>query len=421
MKNYVILAAAAALVLGACSKTNVEVLNETAEEAIAFGVYTSKATTKAGAYGEATTTNLKTNGFGVFAQVSDNSDYAAATGMNFMYNTKVSGDSWTYSPIKYWPNQVANGNTDSQPATGYGADKVSFFAYAPYVAVTASTGVPTDGVEEGITALTANDATTDPKVSYKVSSDLTKQVDLLWGVASPTADVTWTNVAGGTTTVNAGMPFLNLTKPAIATPIKFYFKHALSQLKLTAVAAYNQAAAGGTAQDGVKITIKEVVVTVPGMPATGTLNLNNTTANTALWESVSGSSDLTLTLSGDNLNTDLKDGGDVEAANQPDGVTATEADVIVDGKYYTLLPKAEDLTVNVKITYYVTTDDANLSAGYSRVENVISKDVSFTGGLVAGTKNTIKMIIGISEVNFEAEVADWAVGTTASVDLPLNS
>ena len=414
MKKFMTLAAVAALVLSACAKIETE--TPVVDEPIAFGAYAGNALTKAGAYGEETTTTLQTNGFGVFAYQTTG-DYSASATPNFMYNTKVSTASWTYSPIKYWPNQIQNGNTDSQPATAYQADKVSFFAYAPHVAATAATGVPTGDVTSGITALTTNATAGDPKVTYKVTNDLDNQVDLLWAVSKGAA---WTNVAGTTNTPTSGKPYLNLQKPAIGTAIHFYFKHALAQLKLQAVAAYNQVEAGGTAKNGVKITIKEVVLTVPGMTQTATLNLNNTTVDKPLWENASGSTDLTLTVSGDNLNAALKDGGAVTAATQPAGVTGTATDVIVSGKYYTLIPKAASTTVNVKVTYYVTTDDTDLVGGFSRVENVISKDVTFAK-FDAGTKNTIKMTLGISEVKFEAEVENWADGTTQTVDLPINS
>ena len=334
-----------------------------------------------------------------------------------MYNTKVSTASWTYSPIKYWPNQIAAGNTDSQPATAFQADKVTFFAYAPHVPVTATSGVPTGDVTTGITALTSNATAGDPKVSFKVNNDLNNQIDLVWAVSN---GATWTNVAGGTNTPTSGMPYLNLQKPAIGTAIHFYFKHALSQIKLTAVAAYNQVAAGGTAQNGVKITIESVNLTVPGLPETGTLNLNNTAANAPLWEGITGTTDLALTVSGDNLNAALKDGGDVLASAQPAGVTATETDVIVDGKYYTVLPKDDATEVTIKVVYYVTTDDPDLAGGKSRVKNEIQHKVSLAK-LEAGKKNTIKMILGISEVKFEAEVSDWADGLTGEVNLPINS
>ena len=420
------LAAVAALVLSACAKIETE--TPVVDEPIAFGAYAGNALTKAGTAGEMTTTSLQTAGFGVFAYQTTG-DYSASATPNFMYNTKVSTASWTYSPIKYWPNQIKNGNTDSQPATAYQADKVSFFAYAPYVPATANTGVPKDDtntadvnegdVTYGITEFTTNADAGDPKVTYKVSADLNKQVDLLWAVSK---GATWTNVAGTTNTPTSGKPYLNLQKPAIGTAIHFYFKHALAQINLKAVAAYNQAAAGGTAKDGVKITIASVELTVPGMYDEAVLNLNNTTADKPLWD-VTGSSTapLALTVSGSNINADLLDGGPKTAATQPTGVTASEQDVIVDGKYYTVIPTTTSTTVTVKITYYVTTDDADLKDKYSRVENVISKDVTFASGFAAGTKNTIKMTLGISEVKFEAEVDDWADGATQTVDLPINS
>lgn len=411
MKKYFILTAAAILALGACTKIeNGENVPEI-DVPVSMGAYTGKTVTKAGAAGELTNDQLKSNGFGVFAYQTTGT--AALDTPNFMYNTKVSGDTWTYSPVKYWPNQIQAGNTDGQPATAYQADKVSFFAYAPYVNHKAAMG------STGITALTANNASGDPKVTYTASTTLDEQVDLCWGVVNPTTDQTWATVAGTNISLAKGMPFLGLQKPALNTTIHFYFRHALAQLNLKAVAAYNQVPAGGTAQNGVKITIEKVELTVPGMNTSAELNLNNTTANTPKWEDATGSSDLVLTVDGANINAALKDAGAKKAAEQPAGVTATETDVIVANKYFTVIP-AGAKTINVKVTYYVTTDDADLATGYSRVKNVISKDVDFAA-LAAGTKNTIKMILGISEVKFVAEVTEWETGNSTEVNLPVNS
>lgn len=420
MKKYLFLSAIAALALAACAKIENSPRIEV-DEPVGFAAYSANALTKAGAYGEETTATLQTNGFGVFAyQTAGN--YSSSATPNFMYNTKVSTASWTYSPIKYWPNQIADGGTDSQnpKAQATQADKVTFFAYAPHVAATASTGIPTgDGAtDEGIIALTTNETAGDPKVTYKVSNDLAKQVDLLWAVSH---GETWTNVAGGTNTPTTGMPYLNLQKPAIGTAIKFYFRHALAQINLQAVAAYNQVAAGGTAQDNVKITIEQVKLTVPGMTDKMVLNLNNTDANTPLWEAATGSttSDLVLTVSTADIVDALKyQGAQVQTVA---GVTGTAADVIASGKYFTVLPKSGSTAIKVEITYYVTTPDGDLKGGYSQVKNVISHDVTFTGGLVAGTKNTILMKLGISEVKFDAVVEDWADGTSQTVDLPINN
>ena len=441
MKKLMILAAVAALTLTSCAKVQT-VSTPEMDAPVSFGAYTGNVPTKAGAYGEMNATLLQA-GFGVFAYKTAG-NYDGTTTPDFMWNEDVaySAGSWQYHPIKYWPNQLASGNTDSQatPAQGYTVDKVSFFAYAPYVAATPADGTVAS-TDEGIIALTANSATGDPKVTYKVSNNLDKQVDLVWAVSHGD---TWNNVAGGTNTPTKFLPYLDLQKPAIGTPIHFYFHHALAQLKLQAIAAYNVVSGEGTAQDGVKITIDNVIVTVPGMYQQAILNLNNDTVdnngtpeNTAddkaqpKWESATGSSNLVFTVANANINPTLKDGGNIHASAQPTGVTYkaapyttpfdSDVDVIMDGKYFTLIPKTDAaVTVNVKITYYVTTDDTNLAGGHSRVENVISHDVTFPNGFKASTRNVIRMILGISEVKFEAEVLDWETGVSQDVDLPRN-
>ena len=447
MKKVMIFAAVAAIALASCAK--VETFSNTEMDApVGFSAYSGNPLTKAGAYGEMNTTLLQA-GFGVFAYKTTG-NYDGSTDPNFMWNEDVawSSDHWEYSPIKYWPNQLASGNTDSQgtPAQGYAVDKVSFFAYAPYVAATPATGAVAS-TDEGITALTGNAATGDPKVTYKVTNDLDKQVDLVWGVSHGD---TWNNVAGGTNTPTKFLPYLNLQKPAIGTPIHFYFHHALAQLKLQAIAAYDVVSGAGTPEDGVKITIDNVVVTVPGMYQTAVLNLNNDTVDNngtpenpaddkaqPKWESATGSSNLVFTDANANINPNLQDKGNVHASAQassgngagviykaPTYTTPfdSDVDVIMNGKYFTLIPKTDaSVTVNVKITYYVTTDDSNLAAGHSRVENVISHDVVFSNGFKAGTRNVIRMILGISEVKFEAEVLDWETGVSQDVNLPLNN
>lgn len=415
MKKTMVLVAAATLALVSCAKveTGTATPGVVANDKVAldFGVYVPKVT-KAGEAGEMNNAKLQSTGFGVIAYEKEGA-YDGSTKPTFMYNQLVEYASsvWTYSPVKYWPNQLNDdGTTDGQGAWSQKAHTVSFFAYAPYVAAASGT--------EGIVAMSAASATGDPTVTYKVSSDLDKNVDLVWGTSNGNP---WTNVAGGDNTAAEGMPYLDLQKPAIGTKVNFKFYHALAQLNLTAVGAFNITTAGGTAKDGVKVTIKEVVLTVPGMYDQAVLNLNNTTAKTPKWD-ITGASDtdLTLTVNGDKLNTNVKDAGAVVAASQPTGVTASEGPVLATNKYYTLIPREVSTTVTVKVTYYVTTDDANLDDGYSRVENVIKKDITFPTGFKAGTKNSIKMILGLSEVVLSGEVADWETGETIEVYLPKN-
>lgn len=411
LKNTnIILAALAVLALASCAKVENSVPEEQAwtqklEVPLGFGIYLPQ--TKAGPSGSMTNEKLQSTGFGVFAYVKAG-DYDGSTKPNFMFNQEVTynASDWTYSPVKYWPNQLDDDGIDGN---GQAAQKVSFFAYAPYVEVAAGS--------EGIVAMYDGSVAGDPTVTYRASGDLDKNVDLVWGVSN---GGTWTNVAGGSKVMAEGLPYLDLQKPSVGTKVAFKFFHALSQLNLEAVGAYNVTTAGGTPKDGVKVTVKEVVLTVPGMYDQAVLNLNNTVAKTPAWD-VTGAvqAPLTLTISGDLLNSDLKDKGAVNAASQPAGVTETESQVIAGNRYYTLIPKSDPVTINVKVTYYVTTDDDNLNGGFSRVENVISKNITFPY-FRAGTKNIIRMVLGLTEVSLSGEVTDWETGQAIEVDLPKN-
>lgn len=404
MKKFFLLPALAAVVLAGCAKiSSVETLREESPTALDFGVYVPQ--TKAGSAGEMDQTKLQTTGFGVFA-FEEAGGYSKSIKPNFMYNQEVTFNStdnkWEYHPVKYWPNQLAdNGTTDGNGASSATAHKVTFFAYAPYVA-------SAEGAE-GITAMSAKSLAGDPTLTYVVSEDLDKNVDLVWGTSNGAA---WNNVAGGTNTCAEGLPYIDLQKPAIGTKVHFKFYHALAQLNLTAQMSYNIVGAGGTAQDGVKITIAQVELLVPGMYDKGVLNLNNTEAKKPLWDFTSASdTDLDLIVNDDKLHANVKDAGAGKVATQPAGVIATEGPVLATNKYFTLLPREVSTDVTVKVTYYVTTDDANLDDGYSRVENVISKTINFPLGFKAGTKNNIKMILGISEVALSGEVEEWETGT----------
>ena len=418
MKKIFTLAAVAALVLSACAKIETEKVIVD-DEPIGFGVYVPQAT-KAGDAGTITTdgtgstVSLQTVGFGVFATYSNGGNYAATIGPNFMYNTKVSTASWTYSPVKYWPNETID---DHNGATGpAAADKLSFFAYAPHVAATASTGAVTPSTE-GITALTTNAATTDPKVSFTVATDPKKAVDLLWAVAP--ANFTYKDVHNADVTVTEGMPLLNLTKPAHDYVIRFNFKHATSRLGLKIVGAFDQVAEGGTLDNKTKVTVKEIkLVDVPAYTS-AVLNLNNTAAGVPLWEGTTGTT-ATFTVDGTNLNSTIKDSG-TDEVQTVEGVTASEKNVFVDNNtFFTLIPKAGSTDVKVQITYYVTTEDDDLKGGFSRVENVITKTVNFASGFAAGKANTIKITLGLTSVKLDAVVENWDVLAASNVDLPIN-
>jgi len=417
--------------MASCSSSNDDLNGGATQEnniPVTFSSYLGKtATSRAGTAGTITTdganstTSLQTEGFGLFATYTDNAEYTAATGPNFMYNTKVSTKDWTYSPLRYWPNETSTTNADGKGATSEGVDRLSFFAYAPYVEATATTGAVTENTV-GITALTANNVTTDPKVTYVVADDPSKSVDLLWGVV-PAGTTKWSNVTGTDIDIAEGKPYLNLIKPKTNQKVNLLFKHALAKLNLNVVGAFD-AVTGGTKDAATKITVASVTIEGKGFKKTAVLNLNNTTANEPLWEAVDGADDITLTVSGDNLNSKIKDSGKDEAQTV-DGVTETAKDLLNSDatsaqKAFMIIPSsAADKSLKVTIDYYVNTTDASLSKGYSRVENKITKTI--TGFAPEAGKNyTLLLSLGMTSVKVSATVADWTDGSSTQVDLPIN-
>ena len=419
--------------MASCSSSNDDLNGGATQEnniPVTFSSYLGKtATSRAGTAGTITTdganstTSLQTEGFGLFATYTDNAEYTAATGPNFMYNTKVSTKDWTYSPLRYWPNETSTTNADGKGATSEGVDRLSFFAYAPYVEATATTGAVTENTV-GITALTANNVTTDPKVTYVVADDPSKGVDLLWGVV-PAGTTKWSNVTGTDIDIAEGKPYLNLIKPKTNQKVNLLFKHALAKLNLNVVGAFD-AVTGGTKDAATKITVASVTIEGKGFKKTAVLNLNNTTANEPLWEAVDGADDIMLTVSGDNLNSKIKDSGKDEAQTV-DGVTETAQDLLNSDatsaqKAFMIIPSsATDKSLKVTIDYYVNTTDASLSKGYSRVENKITKTI--TGFAPEAGKNyTLLLSLGMTSVKVSATVSDWTTedGSSTQVDLPIN-
>ena len=378
MKKVFVIVVAAVFVAG-CAKNKV-VLTQGSVDAVSFGVYVPKTVTKAGATGTITTNgadgtvSLQTEGFGVFATYSNGGNYDPTIGPNFMYNQRVyfSGGAWTYSPVKYWPNETIDDNHGaSGPAA---ADKLSFFAYGPWVNHNTA-----DFGATGITALTGNDVTTDPIVTYRVASNPSETVDLIWAVA-PAGGFSYTDVHNTTVSVDAGMPLINLTKPNTSTEISFRFRHATARLGFKIVGAFDQTTAGGTLDPATKVTVKKIRVVDLPVYTNGDLNLNNSDENTPLWENVTGES-ITLEIDGTNLNTTIKDqGAQVQSIA---GVTNEAKNVFADNKtFFALIPKDASTTARVEITYYVTTEDGKLATGYSRIQNVIYKDLTFASGFL---------------------------------------
>ena len=91
----------------------------------------------------------------------------------------------------------------------------------------------------------------------------------------------------------------------------------------------------------------------------------------------------------------------------------------ISTNFGTDLAKEPLKTVWVTITYYVTTADAKLNAGFSRVKNVIKKKVVLPS-LENGKSYNLNLLLGLTSVKVEAEVGDWKE-EYIQTDLPQNT
>ena len=454
MKKYYWLILAFATMLVACSKDSESIDDSTpkvkgntevaGKQPVTFGAYVNRATTRAGAEGEliignpaAGQVNLQTEGFGVLAYYTDDKPYSSSSQPNFMYNTKVSGANWEYEPIRYWPNE--NSANDASE----GIDRVSFFAYAPYVQVNPVSGMVNADDESGIVYMNRNGAVGDPFVNYHVNFNPSKQVDFCWGVNKTT-----------------GKPNINMTKQGVNEKVEFQFYHALAALNVQVDAVFDalgHPADPTAAEDDVAAKTKIYVrsVTFEGFADKGSFNLN-TPADVAIWYDVAGNDyiDGSTVIVHDGRTNGYEGGLGSEAVNElPKGLNP----VVVQSAPYddpTLTAGVTKTSVNLfdntsneapvyviptgqplkmTIVYDVETQVDGLP-GYlsdgvkhgTSVENKITKTIKLNDGsimkLEAGKKYTINLHLGMSSVKYDATITGWGDHVnTGSVDIPENT
>ena len=391
-----------ALLLSACDLTvdmgddNKEKGKSVDSVAVGFEAYVTRAT-KAGQTGDLTTDNLKTAGFGVLGYSSNGIPFNERLTPDFMYNQPVTcpAGTWTYDPIKYWPNEEN--------------DRVSFFAYAPFVEVTPATGLVAAEPESGILGLSHYLAEGDPQVWYRTTLTPGKDVDLCWG-----------------------LPFLNQAKQHTNERLQFEFHHALSQLNVQIDADMDVAS-----QTTTRVYIRSVTFT--GFMIHGTLNLNST--GEPIWDDISGKErprrePVTVTdgrIDGEEGRTGAVDVNEKLAKLNPliiqtkpydalenDGVKETSANLFdkADETVPVLVVPLAGTPMNVTIVYDVETVDNGLellSDGVTHglsIENRITRQILLDNGdplsLEAGKKYTVKLHLGLTGVKFSASVGEWS-------------
>ncbi len=439
-RKYLILLALAAALVGCAKDSEMAddsakaVKNNTktvAKQPVLFGAYINRATTRAGEPGVLVTSNADTSageinlqdtGFGVFAYYTDDDLYSSIYQPNFMYNTKVSGAGWDYSPLRYWPNEFGS------DASSVGVDRLSFFAYAPHVDVTPSTGLVTGDNTYGIVGLSRNAATGDPWVKYYASLDPSKQVDCCWGVDKTT-----------------GKPIIDLTKQGVSEKVEFAFNHALAALNVQIDAAIDQLNPGGTLDANTKIYVRSV--TFEGFVTKGAFNLNT---DKATWYDLAGANYI------DGGSVTIFDGrtngkeGQSESVNEAPlglnpvivqsqpysgtptaGVTPTAVNLFNASATAPLYVIPSGQPLNVTIVYDVETKNPDLTTKLSdgetygtSVENKITKTIKLGEEnlkLEAGKLYTVNLHLGMTSVKFDATVSEWDESTdSAETYLPDN-
>lgn len=464
MKKVLFLAAATAAIVSSCSQSAESVIEdnsnniETSQTPVNMSVYTASST-RAGSTGNITDAQslAQKGGFGVFAYQTGSTDYTAGQTSfqpDFMYNQKVTGTNatapvWSYSPIKFWPND--NTTADNAGAKGEtNTGKVSFFAYAPYATVTGNE-------TSGITGFSANNVAGDPTVTYKLTTDGSANVDLLWGTAETSnsaAKTNGSNVSGDAqngTILNGGQAAVNvnLTKMKNNGKILFVFKHALAKFGGKDASSSNTAgllikadpddASYNDFGSVTKITVKDITITTDGTDANGATKKQSFVTSgklnlaTGAW-TLDDAKDATLSQVIAQSGTENKDAELADAIQEPasktdnsafdfdkdikSGVTKIAQSVYKDETAPLLfIPGSTLPKLKVTITYVVRTKDSKLSKGYSETTNVITKIVDFgTKKVEMNKRYTLTLILGVNSVKFDATVSNWENATTTGSD-----
>lgn len=435
----------------------------TAPTSIGFTTYVNSVATRA-TYPSVNTTptvgaidsdRLKTTAFGVFAQHTSEkawTSYTAksTTAFNFMWNQQVTWDTensfWTYSPVKYWPND--NQPADDQTPASQGSlahSYLSFFAYAPYVQATDLPG-HSDATADGIVEMSANNASADNSyIYYRTSNEkpfaVDESVDLLWASQRDRYKMDGGGYTDGT--------------------VDFMFKHALTKLNINVRAmvdrtANNTSPAYSTeVDDNTRIFIDNVSITTPAYYPEGMLKIASDN-DTPVWDYTGVTtvknkfrigSDVNLSLNDvnvtkdiDNVNYSMRyadpnvpvdatitdtdgDGIDdntgltlVETARTSfdemmEGVTSTEQQLAAQYSTFMFCPSTETHALSVTAVYHVVTFDPNLTLNdpkfYSDVSNNITAELGNDDFKFESNKQyKIMLNLGITSVKFEVSVLD---------------
>lgn len=399
-QNYFIgLIACAALTMTGCSNDEINVPQQSqGNNAIEFSTYLGR--NAQGSRGtetnDASIKNEENGGFGVLAYYTKQDDFNITNHTpNFMWNQLVTykGTNWVYTPVKYWPTKVK--------------DKVSFFAYAPYVA---------NGNANGI-VLSGNSETGAPTATITLPDDPSKTIDF---VAAVQMNKTHDN------TKNAN------------NNVSFTLLHEMTRVKVQA--KLDKSVYSDTDnKHKTFVVIKNVTFNDKGQfYKSGKYTFSITDGERGTWTTTANASTYTLDLNGV-LNTktitaatatDAAATGASANSNYKTGVKGlklidtTAKDLFKANEYLYLIPVSADnengLTdgkATATIEYDIVTEDSNLVKGYSCTS--ATKTVLLPAGtLKQGISYNYIFTIKLDEIVLNATVNEWDKPSDSNIDVP---
>ena len=332
--------------------------------------------------------DIRLTGFRVNAYYTGTTQFSAETAYEgdaiFIKDTKVTYNAeksaWTYSPLKYWPNNEG--------------DMLSFFAYAPYSS-------------DRITFPSENNKS---KIRFAVDSDVKNQVDLIYHKADGDTDL------GHEKTID-------LEKPSVNSEVKFNFRHALSRITFDVEAVVDEATEGDNLLDeNTRINIKTVSL-VKAENATNepfyTAGILNLADGTWTPETTTQS----FAFNGSHFYRAVDEKGTADATD--DVVQLTKFNpaqtLLNEDSYLMIIPQdfsAETAEgYRIYIEYDVISEgvdnngsSANTTHDSNTIENKIYSEVMNTG-FEPGKAYKFTLLLGMTSVKFTADVASWEDAT----------
>ncbi len=365
-----------------CAKSEVSDLNVSNPDVIMVDTYVGQ-TTKGTIFEQ---DDLKAEGFGLMAYYTKQNTWTNDGGYtpDFMYNQSVVYNSalgtWSYDPIKYWPNEEQ--------------DKVTFFAYAPYQTYSE------DGIGNGVKAsYTANDAEGLPQIKFYLQKEAADMVDFVAGQ--------------------------NMDMVRQQDKVTFNLKHQLTRATFSAKTKVDNVAYGANKSgDGASyVVVKSMDVLDGGEFFTkGIYTFDNETTDNdktnhdqdGTWSAFEPSAYSFESIM-DYQDYEAMPAYLTDANYEETGVVIPIAQtayssLFADDEYLFLIPPTADGLseegIQIEIVYDIVTIDSKLAAGHSATQSVYTVTLP-AGTLLQGKAYNFQLEFDVTEILVRAVVIDW--------------